>query len=129
MAVVHCNMKISDNDTYFLYDTDKFIKRKLHITVCPVCESLLARLEQVRVSDNKYFSTTYKKAEAEKAIDKYSRETNYKASELPQKTNDTYGLCYGTYTEHKKDGKIYKITEKASDFYGNNKVLSKIEID
>ena len=67
-----------------------------------------------------------KKEAALKAFDKYLQETNYKSTDVPKTSGETFGLCYGEYTEQRRNGKVVKIKEKAKDFFGNTKVLKVI---
>ena len=125
--IVHCNMRLRSDEILFLYDNDKYIRRKLYfVNECPVCQKPLAMLVQTRISDNKKFKTLYKKEAALKAFEKYLQETNYKSTDVPKTSGETFGLCYGEYTEQRRNGKVVKIKEKAKDFFGNTKVLKVI---
>lgn len=127
--IVHCNMKLRTDVILFLYDNDNYIRRKLYfINSCPVCGKPLAMLVQTRISDKKKFKTLYKKEGAMSAYSKYLQETNYKSTDIPKKSGETFGLCYGEYTEQRQNGKIVKIKEKAKDFFGNTKVLKTTKI-
>lgn len=122
--IVHCNMRLRSDEILFLYDNDKYIRRKLYfVNECPECKKPLAMLVQTRISDNHKFKTLYKKEAALKAFDKYLQETNYKSTDVPRTSGETFGLCYGEYTEQRQNGKVVKIKEKAKDFFGNTKVL------
>lgn len=127
VMIVHCNMRLRSDEILFLYDNDKYIRRKLYfVNECPVCQKPLAMLVQTRISDNKKFKTLYKKEAALKAFEKYLQETNYKSTDVPKTSGETFGLCYGEYTEQRRNGKVVKIKEKAKDFFGNAKVLKVI---
>ena len=120
-------MRLRSDEILFLYDNDKYIRRKLYfINECPVCQKPLAMLVQTRISDNKKFKTMYKKEAALNAFEKYLQETNYKSTDVPKTSGETFGLCYGEYTEQRRNGKVVKIKEKAKDFFGNAKVLKVI---
>lgn len=125
--IIHCNMRLRSDEILFLYDNDKYIRRKLYfVNECPVCQKPLAMLVQTRISDNQKFKTLYKKEAALKAFDKYLQETNYKSTDVHRTSGETFGLCYGEYTEQRRNGKVVKIKEKAKDFFGNAKVLKVI---
>lgn len=127
VMIIHCNMRLRSDEILFLYDNDKYIRRKLYfVNECPVCQKPLAMLVQTRISDNKKFKTMYKKEAALKAFEKYLQETNYKSTDVPKISGETFGLCYGEYTEQRRNGKVVKIKEKAKDFFGNAKVLKVI---
>ena len=82
---------------------------------------------QTRRSDNNCYSTLYTKEQADKAIDKYLKETDYKSTDILKSKGQTFGLCYGVYTELKdKDGNVITIKEKAKDFFGKTKLLKTI---
>lgn len=106
-----------------MQDNELYYNRRLYITTCPVCEKFLAELVQRRKEDKEVVRRLFKANKAEKIYEKSLSEVIYKYSDLPKKQKNTFGLCYGEYTEKVKDGKVVKIIEKAKDFYGNTKTL------
>ena len=122
--IVHCNRKVSAEVILYLYDNENFKQRKLYVAICPECGKDLSLLVQTRRIDGQRFKTLYTKEQARKAYEKYLQETDYKSTDVIKSKGQTYGLCYGSYSEIKdKSGKIVKIKEKAKDFYGTTKTL------
>lgn len=126
--IVHCNRKVPIDVILFLYDDNNFVRRKLYVATCPECGKDLSLLVQTRRSDNRKFQTLYTKEQARKAYEKYKKETDYKSTDMVKTRGQTYGICYGAYTEIKdKNGKIVSVKEKAKDFYGTTKILKEIK--
>ncbi len=124
--IVHCSMKISPEVVLFLHDTDTCFRRTFQITTCPKCGKTLGLLTQYVKATKERKQIKFKTTEkAEKAYRKYKMEANYTSADIP-KSDTTFGLRYGSYTENRKNGKIVGYTEKATDFYGKSETLKKV---
>lgn len=122
--LVHCNLKFRPAEIQFLYNNDYFTHRKLEIGTCPVCNKLIARLVEKRVTDGQWFDTVEKKAKAEKLIREHENEIEYTSLNINNYKKIPYGFRYGINQEkvNKKTGEV-TITQKACDFYGNNETV------
>lgn len=127
---VHCNLKFRADEIKFLYDKDNFIKRKLKIGRCPVCDKLVARLIETRIQDNQVFDTVYTKGKAEKIINQLSDEVAYSSLDNIPANKTLYGFRYGENREvkNKKTGEI-TLVQKACDFNGNKELVKKISLN
>ena len=124
---VHCNLKFRADEIQFLYDNKHFIKRKLKIGRCPVCNKLVARLIETRIADGYISDVMYVKGKAESIINQLQDEVSYSSLDNIPKPKTLYGFRYGENTErvNKKTGEK-TITQKACDFNGNKEVVKKV---
>ena len=104
-----------------------FIKRKLKIGRCPVCNKLVARLIETRIADGYVSDVLYVKGRAEKIINQLQDEVSYSSLDNMPVAKTLYGFRYGENTErvNKKTGETV-VTQKACDFNGNKEVVKKI---
>lgn len=124
---VHCNLKFRADEIQFLYDNEHFIKRKLKIGRCPVCNKLVARLIETRIADGYVSDVMYVKGKAEKVINSLQDEVAHSSLDNIPTTKTLYGFRYGENKEvvNKKTGKT-TVTQKSCDFYGNKEVVKRI---
>ena len=124
---VHCNLKFRADETQFLYDNEHFIKRKLKIGRCPVCNKLVARLIETRIEDGYISDVMYVKGKAEKVINALQDEVARSSLDNIPVLRTLYGFRYGENIErtNKKTGETV-ITQKACDFNGNKEVVKKM---
>lgn len=117
-----CGKKISTGELWFLSSCAKFIKRKLYIAVCPVCNEEAAILVETRAEDGAVFVQHFSGVEAVKTI---YRERKRKLSViLNVHSKSLNGWVYGKNIEIKnKKGEVIKIRQYASDFQGNQALV------
>ena len=124
--IVHCNGKLTADIILFLHDTERYYKRTFQIVTCPRCNKTIGLLSQYLKDTNELRQIKFKDtAKTMKAYKKYKNETNYTSHDIIR-NKGTYGICYGEYTERKKNGQVVGYTIKAKDFYGGSEVIEKI---
>lgn len=121
---VHCNLKFRADEIQFLYDNEHFIKRKLKIGRCPVCNKLVARLIETRIEDGYVSDVLYVKGKAAKLINSLQDEVARSSLDNIPVPKTLYGFRYGENTEriNKKTG-VVTVTQKACDFNGAKEVV------
>ena len=122
----HCNSVFSAEDIWFLLDSGEFLKRKLYIATCPICNKEMALYSCLDLNGN-YFEKYYYSNGARKIKDRLKKEIVSTMLGFKTKYKMPYGIKYGENKEIKKNGKIVAIKQYACDFWGNKILVKKIE--
>jgi len=122
----HCNSVFSADDIWFLLDTDEFIKRKLYIANCPICNKEMALYCYLQ-NNGQYCEKYYYSNGARKIKEKLKKDVASTMLGFKTKYKMPYGLKYGENKEIKRNGKVVGVRQYACDFWGNKILVKKIE--
>ena len=115
----HCNSVFGAHDIWFLQDENNFIKRRLYIANCPVCNKRMALYSYFDTDLNDWHEKYYYSGGSDKIKLKLKKDILYTKLGFKDKYKSPWGFVYGENKEIKKNGKIVAIKQYSCDFYGN----------
>ena len=121
----HC-CKFSADDIYYLAETNLFVKRKLSVGFCPICDKPVAELVQIRF-DGKYECQIESGLSANELMLKLKDDILYSLKDCNYRRfkSKPFGWKYGVNKQVKLNGKN-RISQYAYDFYGNKEIIKTI---
>ena len=125
----HCNSVFNADDIWFLVDDGDFIKRKMYIKTCPICNKEMVLYSHYDSKTNEYYEKYYYSGGAKKIKERNKKYVSSTMLGFATKYKMPFGFKYGINKEIKKNGEIVGIKQFASDFYGNKSLVKVIEKD
>ena len=114
-------------DIWFLCDNKEFEDRSLKIGICPKCGKNTAELSEKSKITGEISCKSFAKKQYDKIILSEMHNVLFSSSDVNKKYVKTpFGWVYGVNTAVKKKSAELEIRQYAKDFFGQSKLIKKI---